>query len=93
VSDGGSLLVIADHMPFAGAANELANKFGFTYEDGFVMKEGRVWPPDTYSKKQANLFDTPLTNDIDSIAAFTGSALIRSEDAIIVAKFPKSHKL
>ncbi|WMN11641.1 hypothetical protein QYS49_39105 [Marivirga salinae] len=93
VKDGGSLLVIADHMPFAGATNELAKKFGFTYEDGFVMKEGESWPPDTYSKKAGNLFDTPITKNIDSLAAFTGSALIPPEDAIIIAKFPQTHKL
>jgi len=93
VKDGGSLLVIADHMPFAGATNELAKKFGFSYEDGFVMNEGRSWPPETYSKKAGNLFDTPITENIDSLAAFTGSALNAPSGATIIAKFPDSHKL
>ncbi|WKV12477.1 hypothetical protein [Marivirga harenae] len=94
VENGGSLLVIADHMPFAGAANELAKKFGFSYEDGFVMKSGRSsWPPETYSKKAANLFETPITKGIDSIAAFTGSALMAPSDAIVIAKFPTTHRL
>lgn len=31
VEGGGSLLLIADHMPFAGAAADLASAFGFTF--------------------------------------------------------------
>lgn len=34
VSSGGSLLLIADHMPFAGAAGELGKTFGIRYLDG-----------------------------------------------------------
>ncbi|WP_185094434.1 hypothetical protein [Marivirga tractuosa] len=94
VKEGGSLLVIADHMPFAGATNDLAKKFGFVYEDGFVLKRGESsWPPDTYSKQEGNLFDTPLTQGIDSLAAFTGSALRPPKDATIIARFPETHTL
>lgn len=37
VEKGGSLFLIADHMPFAGAAAGLANAFGFKFYDSFVM--------------------------------------------------------
>jgi len=93
VNNGGSLLVIADHMPYAGATNELAKAFGFSYEDGFVMNEKQIWPPETYSKKQGNLFETVLTKNIDSLAGFTGSGLRVPEGAIKIASFPKTHKL
>lgn len=94
VQAGGSLLVIADHMPFAGATNTLAKRFGFSYEDGFVLnREGGSWPPDSYSKQNSNLLNTPLTHSIDSLAAFTGSALLAPNDATIIARFPETHTL
>ncbi|MGB0915797.1 MAG: hypothetical protein ACPGVI_06975, partial [Crocinitomicaceae bacterium] len=33
VKKGGKLVLIADHMPFAGAANDLAKAFGFEFCD------------------------------------------------------------
>lgn len=40
VQDGGSLLLIADHMPFPGAAEKLAKAFDVTFMNGFAMKNG-----------------------------------------------------
>ncbi len=37
VSEGGSLFLIADHMPMAGAALDLAAAFGFEFSNGFVF--------------------------------------------------------
>ena len=37
VVGGGGLLLIADHMPFPGAAGELAESFGVTMANGFVF--------------------------------------------------------
>ena len=36
VEKGGSLLLIADHMPFPGAASELAKAFGVEFSNGFA---------------------------------------------------------
>lgn len=38
VRDGGSLLLIGDHMPLAGAAAALAAAFGVTFTDGFAVE-------------------------------------------------------
>lgn len=38
VRGGGSLLLIADHMPLAGAAARLAASFGVTFTDGFALE-------------------------------------------------------
>jgi hypothetical protein len=38
VRGGGSLLLIADHMPLAGAAASLAAAFGVTFTDGFAVE-------------------------------------------------------
>ena len=46
VNNGGSLLLIADHMPFAGAAASLAAEFGVLMANGFaldpVTQDGRL---------------------------------------------------
>ena len=39
VKDGGSLFLIADHMPWPGASEALANKFGFKFYNGFNIAE------------------------------------------------------
>jgi len=93
VKDGGSLLVIADHMPYAGATNELAEAFGFSYADGFVMGQPQIWPPEMYTKKSGDLNTVVLTEGIDSIAGFTGSALKAPPEAKVIATFPNTHKL
>ena len=38
VEGGGRLLLIADHMPLAGAASKLASAFGAAFIDGFAYK-------------------------------------------------------
>ncbi len=40
VKGGGSLLLIADHMPWAGAAADLAKSFGFGFVNGYVYRWG-----------------------------------------------------
>jgi hypothetical protein len=40
VKDGGSLFLIADHMPFPGAAEKLAASFGFKFYNGFAVQNG-----------------------------------------------------
>lgn len=40
VEDGGSLFLIADHMPFPGAAEKLAKAFDVTFINGFAMNNG-----------------------------------------------------
>ncbi|MEM6765688.1 MAG: hypothetical protein AAF655_12205 [Bacteroidota bacterium] len=92
VREGGSLLLIADHMPFGGAASKLAEPFGVQYEDGFVMKDERTWPPETYSKAKGTLKKSPVTVGIDSLVAFTGSALKLPHDAIPIATYQEDQK-
>ncbi len=39
VKNGGSLFLIADHMPLAGSSKALAAAFGFTFYNGFTFHE------------------------------------------------------
>jgi hypothetical protein len=93
VASGGSLWLIADHMPFAGAASTLASAFGFTFSNGFAMSRQQGWPPDVYRKAEGTLNDNALTQDIDSLAAFTGSALQAPVGATALGRFPATHQL
>jgi hypothetical protein len=38
VMEGGSLMLVADHMPFPGASADLANTFGFSLSNSYVMR-------------------------------------------------------
>lgn len=49
VESGGSLLLIADHMPLAGAAADLARAFGVNFMDGYAMQRFDAISEDPYS--------------------------------------------
>jgi len=79
VKKGGSLFLIADHMPMAGAAADLASAFGFEFTNGFAF--------DTVNRGPAffNLRENTLaanvitrgrdsTESIEQVASFTGQA-------------------
>ncbi|WP_460217706.1 hypothetical protein [Psychroserpens sp. MEBiC05023] len=94
VTQGGRLLIIADHMPFSGATNSLANAFGFDFCDGFAQltKEGNQ--PDIFSEENKRLIPSQLTNgsignSIQSITTFTGSSFQIPPNAIGILKFLK----
>lgn len=94
VKSGGRLWVIADHMPYGGAAQALSEKFGFFYENGFtIRKERQGWPPELYTKADGNLHDNVLTTGVDTLAGFTGSALKCPEGALVAGTFLPTHHL
>lgn len=72
VEGGGGLLLIADHMPFAGAAQELAAAFGFTFSNCFAVEEEER--PLERFYRGAGLSDHALAAGVDTVVTFTGSA-------------------
>jgi len=81
VRAGGALLLIADHMPAAGAAASLAERFGARFTNGYTMQprpEG--YPGDLFTRADQTLLDHPVTRGrergerIDSVVTFTGQA-------------------
>jgi hypothetical protein len=79
VERGGALLLIADHMPFGGAVENLASAFGISWINGFAQddKQNSIY---RYSR-QTGLHAHPIfdgragkSERVDSIVAFTGSA-------------------
>jgi hypothetical protein len=97
VQEGGRVLLIADHMPFAGAAGELAAAFGFRYLNGFAFTGNRTWPPSRFTRLEGTLLSSPVTDAgatstaINEVTTFTGSAFTIPDQAIPVVKFKPEH--
>lgn len=75
VKGGGSLLLIADHMPFAGAAEKVASAFGIHFSNGFAVDapglgssvseiSARVQDPVTFSRSNGLLADHVVTKGV-----------------------------
>lgn len=92
VENGGSLFLVADHMPFAGAASRLASQFGFTLHNGFAMDTARR--DDYFCRINNSLHSNIITNGnntdewTDSILTFTGHAFEIPGDATPLMIFP-----
>jgi len=96
VEQGGRLFLIADHMPLAGAAKELAAAFGFEFSNGFAVdttRQGTAF----FSREENTLADNNITNGrnpaerIDKIATFTGQAFRIPADATPILTFGKHY--
>lgn len=79
VAGGGALLLIADHMPIAGHAEELAAAFGVRFHNGFLFGpegQGRI----TFRRSDRSLVPSRgsdgrrRTERVDSVTTFTGQA-------------------
>ena len=80
VRAGGSLLLIADHMPFPGATAGLANQFGVIFLNGFAMKSLDGGGNLSFTLSSGSLADHEITRGrseserIESVRSFTGQA-------------------
>ena len=79
VRDGGSLLLVADHMPFGGAAEHLAAAFGVLLTNGFAQDpSGQT--EFMLRRSDGLLHAHPVTDGrgpgerVDSVKVFTGEA-------------------
>jgi len=79
LTEGGSLLLIADHRPFAGSARDLAAAFGFRFTDGVVERDP-LGQRDIFTLAGGSLHEDVVTHGRDtestvtSVQTFTGSA-------------------
>jgi len=73
VRNGGSLLLIADHMPLAGHAEALAAAFGIRFQNGFALddKNGGVI---TFRRSDGSLLPAAVTDGVSAVTTFTGQA-------------------
>lgn len=79
VRDGGSLLLVADHMPFGGAAEDLAAVFGVLLSNGFAQ-DASGQTEFMLRRSDGLLHAHPVTDGrgpgerVDSVKVFTGEA-------------------
>ena len=80
VKAGGSLLLIVDHMPFPGAAENLAKAFGVRFSNGYAFDPNAQSGTMLFKSENGSLKAHAILNGrtdsekIDSVATFTGSA-------------------
>ena len=98
VKEGGSLFLIADHMPMPGAAGELAASFGVEFINGFAMDTSNRGP-DTFRRYDSTLCMHVITSgrnnaeEVDSVISFTGQAFQPPETADPLMVFPDGYLL
>ena len=101
VKDGGRLLLIADHMPFPGAAYNLAKAFGFEMNNGFARRvkfNRKNRKLDRFNRQSNTLKAHAITNGkgekdkINEIISFTGQAFKIPKKAKPVFVFPKGYE-
>ena len=86
VNEGGSLLLIADHMPFPGAADKLASAFGVRFNNGYAIDE-QAQGPMVFKLSDGSLKEHEITRGrtdaekVDRVTTFTGSAFQVDRDA------------
>jgi hypothetical protein len=106
VEDGGALFLIADHMPFPGAADSLARAFGVRFDNGFALLPGPNPGAPAIFRREAGRGPRlaavsritlgtfrrggPNLPMIDSVASFTGSAFRPPEGATSLLTLPDS---
>jgi hypothetical protein len=100
VRNGGSLLLIADHMPLAGHAEALAGAFGIRFQNGFALdgaRNGQI----TFRRSEESLFAGLIANGrnsserVDFVTTFGGQAFrldpaVKGEPSLIL---PRGYEL
>jgi len=85
VKSGGSLFLIADHMPFPKAAEDMAAIFGFQFNNGYVKDVNNK--AQLFEKDRGTLIAHPILKgsgvkeEIKSVKAFTGQAFLSPPNA------------
>lgn len=95
VKDGGSLFLIADHMPFPGAAEKLAARFGFTFYNGFAFDTTVANKTDLFTVKDHSLMNLEQAGitGVDTAASFTGQAFDIPERALSLMRFDNRYQV
>ncbi|MEO1170786.1 MAG: hypothetical protein AAFX94_01880 [Myxococcota bacterium] len=74
VRGGGSLLLIADHLPFPGAAESLAAAFDIVFLNGFAQPADGKTGTYVFRRDEGTLADHVITREIPAVKAFSGQA-------------------
>jgi len=96
VFDGGNLFLIADHMPMAGASQELAKQFGFIFTNGFaidtVSRNSSIFSLENKTLSRSIITEgRDSTERVQQVVTFVGQAFKIPDDAHPILTFDKSH--
>jgi hypothetical protein len=98
VEKGGALFLIADHMPFPGAAGELARSFGVEFSNGHARAgHWKGGNPDTFDYA-TGLKESTITRGradgekVTTVTTFTGSAFKPPNSATAILVFGAKSK-
>ena len=96
VRSGGSLLLIADHAPFGGAAESLGKRFGVEMSKGFTLDRANSAEGNpsliVYSRENHLLLEHPITagrsdaEKINKVMSFTGQSLVGPKGSYSILK-------
>lgn len=95
VEQGGSLLLVADHLPFGGAEADLAASFGIRFSNGFVLDSSTTQGLIRFRRSDGTLAVHPITNGrnaaerIDSVTTFTGQGFQPNPDGKPLFTIPR----
>jgi len=98
IEKGGSLFLIADHMPMGGAAADLAAAFGFRFTNGFAIDtatRGQAY----FYRKDRTMVPCSITNGrnsgetINKVVTFTGQAFESPAEAKTILRFNEQYLL
>ena len=102
VRGGGSLLLIADHAPFGGAAENLGKAFGVEMSKGFTLDEANSAEGNpsiiVYSRENHLLLEHPITSGrnaaekINKVMSFTGQSLVGPKGSYSILKLSDTAK-
>ena len=102
VRGGGSLLLIADHAPFGGAAESLGKRFGVEMSKGFTLDEANSAEGNPsliiYSRENHLLLEHPITEGrggaekINKVMSFTGQSLVGPKGSYPILKLADTAK-
>lgn len=87
VNNGGALLMISDHPPYAGSLRALAASFGFQIEQYAAQKNPNA---EFFSFANGDLVDGPLTKGLPQIQTFYGGAFTAPAGATPLMHFDPS---
>lgn len=101
VKGGGSLLLIADHAPFGGAAQSLASRFGVEMSKGFTFDQANSEGGPSlliFSRDNKLLGSHPITEGreqnerLNRVQSFTGQSLKGPADSVAILKLADTAK-
>jgi hypothetical protein len=97
VEGGGALLLIADHMPFPGAVEDLAAAFGVLFNNGFLYDATNASALEFC--RDSGLADHPITDGrgaderVECVRTFTGQAFRTGAGAAPLLTVPAGSRL